>query len=89
MAVVCGLIHRAHQAGPGVTLGAAQLGRVLAALADAAEYRRKEAGQWCADCAASPPEACEDHSDDLDAVQAYDALTAELRQAAGDGRTTQ
>ena len=86
-AVIVGLIHRARQAGiaaspAAVVLDAAQLGTVLGTLADAAEYRRKEAGQWCADCAASPPEACEEHLDELDAAQIYDELARRLGEAA-------
>ena len=63
---------------PAVTLTAGQLATVLDALADAEEYRRKEAAQWCADCESSPAEACGQHLDDLDAAQAYEALGAGL-----------
>jgi len=63
---------------PAVTLTAGQLATVLDALADAGEYRRKEAAQWCADCESSPAEACGQHLDDLDAAQAYEALGAGL-----------
>ena len=60
--MIVGLIHRAHRVGTAtspaaVVLDAAQLGTVLGALADAAKYRRKEAGHWWADCQASPVEA--------------------------------
>jgi hypothetical protein len=82
-AVVAGLVSRAHdsgraRAGAGVTLTAEQLATVLDALADAGEYRRKEAAQWCADCESSPAAACGEHLDDLDAASAYEALGAEL-----------
>ena len=86
-AVIVGLIHRAHRAGiatspAAVVLDAAQLGTVLGALADAAKYRRKEAGQWWANCQASPVEARETHLDDLDAAQAYEGLARRLGEAA-------
>ena len=79
--VIVGLIHRARRADiatspAAVVLDAAQLGTVLSALADAAEYRRKEAGHWWADCQASPAEARETHLDDLDAAQAYEGTAA-------------
>ena len=82
-AVITGLIARSYdagaaRAGASVTLTAEQLATVLDALADAEEYRRKEAAQWCADCESSPAEACEQHLDDLDAASAYEALGAEL-----------
>ncbi len=84
---IVGLIHRASRADiatspAAVVLDAAQLGTVLGALADAAEYRRKEAGHWWADCQASPAEALETHLDDLDATQAYEGLAQRLGEAA-------
>jgi hypothetical protein len=55
---------------------------VIGAVADAAEYRRKEATQWCADCESSPAEACAQHLDDLGAAEASDKLAAELQARA-------
>ena len=86
--MIIGLIHGARRAGiatspAAVVLDAAQLGTVLGALADAAEYRRKEAGHWWADCQASPAEVRETHLDDLDATQAYEGLAQRLGEAAG------
>jgi hypothetical protein len=78
-AVVCGLISRAHRPGA-VTLTPAQLRIVLDALADAADYRRICISQFCNDCADSAPELCANHieADDESAIQAYEALSAEL-----------
>ena len=91
-AVIAGLIHRAHLAGLAVnaaalderpvTLARDRAAIVARALADAEKYRMREAGQWCADCQASPAEACETHLDDLDAAQAYGELARRLGEAA-------
>jgi hypothetical protein len=66
-----------------VTLDPVQLDRVLGALADAATYRRRQAGGSCADCDANPDEGvCADHLDDLDLADAYDTVARDLRQEA-------
>jgi hypothetical protein len=70
---------------PGRSISPADAVTMRGALADAAEYRRKEAAQWCAGCEASPAEACEEHLDELDAAQAYDDLAAQLTDATEDG----
>jgi hypothetical protein len=66
-----------------VTLTAGQAEDVLGALADAATYRRRQAGEACAGCDANPDEGvCPDHLDDIDLADAYDGLARELRQEA-------
>jgi hypothetical protein len=68
----------------GVTLTPAQLRIVLDGLADAADYRRICMSQFCDDCADSAPELCADHreADDEVAIEAYEALSAELEGGA-------
>ncbi len=73
----------ARGARPAVTLDPVQLDRVLDALADAATYRKRQAGEACADCDAAPDSVCGDHMDDLDLADAYDTMAADLRQEAG------
>ncbi len=69
---------------PAVTLDAAQLGIVLDGLADATTYRRRQAGEACADCDADPDEGvCPDHLDDLDLADAYVVVASDLRREAG------
>jgi hypothetical protein len=77
-------VHATLALGPapaaGVTLTPAQLRIVLDGLADAAAYRRICLSQFCGDCADSAPELCADHreADDESAIEAYEALSAEL-----------
>jgi len=67
---------------PAVTLDPVQVDRVLDALADAASYRKRQAGEACADCDAAPESVCGDHMDDLDLADAYDMVARDLRQEA-------
>jgi hypothetical protein len=48
--------------------------------ADAEVYRREWAGDWCADCAAAPVEACTDHLDDPDQADSYGGLSRHLQR---------
>ena len=50
------------------------LGTVLGALADAATWLERRAGQWCGGCENSPTGCCEQHLDDLDAATRYRSL---------------
>ena len=68
-------------ASPGRAISPADAATMRGALADAAEYRRTEAEQWCADCEGHPAEACEEYLDDLDAARTYDDLAAQLANA--------
>jgi hypothetical protein len=61
-----------------VTLTVAQAGVIAKALADAERYRRDRGAVWCADCAASPDGACQDHLEDLDRAESYRDAAAEL-----------
>lgn len=47
---------------------------LLAALADAAEYREDRGGGECAACEAHPAGLCEDHTEDLAKAADYRAL---------------
>jgi hypothetical protein len=69
VAAVAGWVSRANLAD--VVLTAGHEAVVAQALADAEKYRRRRAGDWCGDCAATPAGACDDHLDDLDAADAY------------------
>jgi hypothetical protein len=55
---------------------------ILAALREAAEWRRERLDVPCEDCGVSPAGICDRHGWDLDAADAYDAL----RQKLGDPR---
>jgi hypothetical protein len=55
---------------------------VLAALSEAAEWRRRRADVPCDDCGVSAAGVCDRHGWDLDAADAYDAV----RQKLGDDR---
>jgi hypothetical protein len=82
-AVVAGLITRARQAA-GIVLDPVELECVLDALADAAAYRKRQAGEACADCdAAADEHLCPDHLADYDAADCYDDLAELLRMEAG------
>ncbi|MGA2826526.1 MAG: hypothetical protein ABSF03_10420 [Streptosporangiaceae bacterium] len=61
----------------GAILDAAQLARVLGALADAETYREREGGSRCANCEESD-DLCAEHSADFDAAQRYHDLSARL-----------
>ena len=61
-----------------ITLTTAQAAVMAKALVDAEQYRRDTAATWCADCAASPDVACQDHLEDLDRAEAYSEVAAEL-----------
>jgi hypothetical protein len=70
------------------TLTAEQLATVLNALADAADYRRACADQYCTDCEVmreATGQACGQHLDDLDAASEYDDLAAVLEPGGPDG----
>ena len=73
----------ARGAKPAVTLDPVQVDRVLEALADAATYRQRQAGESCTDCDAAPESVCGDHMDDLDQADAYGVVARDLRQEAG------
>jgi hypothetical protein len=79
-AAVTSLRTLAAGAGPGVTLSAAQLATVLAALADADQYRHQRAAAVCAACDSSPQEVCPLHLADLDAADVYNGLRVQLGQ---------
>jgi hypothetical protein len=51
---------------------------LLAALSDAAEYRRDRAGGYCLDCACQRHGLCPDHARDFDAADDYDDLAQTL-----------
>jgi hypothetical protein len=68
---------------PGRSISPADAAVLGQALADAEVYRRGRAGDWCADCAGSPAEACDDHLDDLDQADAYAELGRQLQQEGG------
>ena len=51
---------------------------LLAALADASEYRRDRAAAYCLYCACERGGLCCDHARDLDAADDYDALAEAL-----------
>jgi hypothetical protein len=68
---------------PGRGISPADAAVLGQALADAEAYRRGQAGDWCADCAGSPAEACTDHLDALDQADAYAALGCQLGQEEG------
>jgi hypothetical protein len=62
--------------GGGAYVSAADLGGVLAGIADAASYL--EYVPECEDCDASPSDLCEPHAAELDTAAAYRALWARL-----------
>lgn len=53
---------------------------MLAALADAAAYRRERAARWCPFCEGQPDNACPEHVADLEAADAYDGMARVLRE---------
>jgi hypothetical protein len=61
-----------------VALSGACLDVLLAALHDAAEYRRDRGAGWCLDCQCDPWKLCSDHARDLDAACDYDDLAFDL-----------
>lgn len=61
-----------------LTLTVAQVAVITGALADAERYRRECGSGLCADCAASPDGACQDHLEDLDRANAYSDVAGEL-----------
>jgi hypothetical protein len=65
-------------AAPAVVVSAGRVKTLLAAMDDAAEYKRDRAAT-CADCADQPCTACQWR---LQAADAYDDLAAQLIQAA-------
>ena len=68
---------------PGRAISPAGAVTIAQALADAEAYRRRRAGDWCADCAGSPAGACGPHLDDLDQADAYAGLGRQLQQEEG------
>jgi hypothetical protein len=87
VAAVAGWVSRACP--PCVVFTAGQEAVVAQALADAEEYRRKRAADWCGDCETAPEGACQDHVDDLDQADAYKDLAAELARTLGGSRERQ
>jgi len=69
---------------PGRAISPADAVTIGQALDDAEAYRRRRAGDWCADCAGSPAGACDPHLDDLDQADVYAGLARQLQQ--GEGR---
>lgn len=76
VAAVAGWVARSTP--PCAVFTAGQEAVVAQALADAETYRRTRVENWCADCAAAPAGACDDHLDDLDQADAYRDLAAKL-----------
>jgi hypothetical protein len=72
-------------AAPAVVVSARQVKLLLAALDDAAEYKRDRAAT-CADCGEQPCTTCQWR---LHAADAYDQLAAQLIQAAEASATRQ
>jgi hypothetical protein len=71
---------------PGRAISPADAVTIRQALADAERYRRDRAAVWCADCQDHPAGACEQHVDDLDEADAYQALAQALPDATEAGR---
>ncbi len=72
----------------GPVLDRRQLGTVLAALEDAADYRREYKDGDCADCDGLPKgELCGDHDTDRAMASMYDLLAGELQEHQGTGGT--
>jgi hypothetical protein len=67
-----------NEASPVGTLTAAQADVIARALADAEHYRRDSAAMWCADCGATPGEACPCRLAYVAPANAYRQLAAEL-----------
>lgn len=61
-----------------VELDSVRLDVLLAALHDAAEYRRDRAEAYCLDCACDPRKLCSEHARDLDVACDYDDLAFDL-----------
>jgi hypothetical protein len=59
-------------------LAEVQVDVLLAALADAANYRRDRAGGYCLDCACERHGLCPDHARDFDTADDYDDLADTL-----------
>ena len=74
-----------HPTTPAVIVSAGQVKTLLAALDDAAEYKRDRAAT-CADCTDQPCTTCQWR---LHAADAYDHLAAQLTQATGASATRQ
>jgi hypothetical protein len=72
-------------AGVPLLLTAAETDVLLAALDDAAAYRREGAEGYCADCLREDGGLCDDHADDLGSAGEYEGLAARLAATAGDG----
>jgi len=51
---------------------------IMAALADAADYREQRARQWCDKCLTAAEGACEEHLHDAALTGGYRALAARL-----------
>ena len=69
----------------GPALDREQLGTALAALEDAADYRREHRDGDCSDCEALPKgKLCGDHEADEAVASMYDLLHAELQERQGD-----
>jgi hypothetical protein len=64
--------------GARVDLYKADVVTIMRALADAEEYRRRRADQWCAQCEAAPKGACDEHVADMDLAFAYQELAGVL-----------
>jgi hypothetical protein len=62
----------------GAASPAIKLEVLLAALADAAEYRRDRAAAYCLYCACERRGLCSDHARDLDAADDYETLAEAL-----------
>lgn len=68
----------------GPALDREQLGTVLAALEDAADYRREYQDGYCADCGPAPGgDLCGDHASDEVMAAMYDMLHGELQERQG------
>ena len=63
-----------------VTITTAHAAIIVQALADAEQYRRHLASDWCDACVTSPAQACESHLDDLDQADAYRGLAQMLTE---------
>lgn len=64
-----------------LTVSSVSLDVLLAALDDAARYRRDRAEAYCLDCACDPRKLCSDHARDHDVACDYDDLAWELAAA--------
>jgi hypothetical protein len=61
-----------------VELDGVRLDVLLAALDDAARYRRDRAEGYCLDCVCDPRKVCSEHARDLDTACDFDDLAFDL-----------